>query len=255
MIEDVFSVADRVVLITGSGRGVGAGTAQLFAEQGATVIVNDLYAERAQAVVDEIIAGGGRAVPAPFDITDRTQLAEGLAAAIAQTGPVEILVHNAGVIEGEGRPNLFATMPQADWQLQLDLNLIAFMRFIQAVLPSMITAGWGRIVQISSTAATRGAGMGLAPYGAAKSAGEGLMRHLAVENGRHGITVNSLSLGMMQGLPTDDPRLSAGIEAIPTRRLTTPRDVAVALVWLCSRAGEQVTGQVVQLAGGSHFGR
>lgn len=251
-----FLVTDRVALVTGAGRGVGAGIAQYLARAGASVIVNDLHADRAQQVANEINDAGGRAVAAPFDVTDPQQVKDALAAAQAEVGTIDILVNNAGVLEGGGRPNQFVEMPEEDWRMQIELNLIAFMRLVQLVMPAMIERGWGRVVQISSGSATKGDKIGVAAYAAGKSGSEGLVRHLAVENGRFGITVNSLALGLQEGLArADEPALAAAINAIPTGRSGRPSDTGAAVVWLCCEDGGQVNGQVIHINGGSHFGR
>lgn len=251
-----FTVTDHVALVTGAGRGVGAGIAQYLARAGASVIVNDLHADRAQQVADEINESGGRAVAAPFDVTDPQQVTSALAAAQAEVGTIDILVNNAGVLEGGGRPNQFVQMPEEDWRMQIELNLVAFMRLVQLLVPQMIEGGWGRVVQISSGSATKGDKIGMAAYAAGKSGSEGLVRHLAVENGSHGITVNSLALGFQEGLArADDPVVKAAMSAIPTGRAGRPADTGAAVVWLCCDDGGQVNGQVIHINGGSHFGR
>lgn len=256
MSESLFSVAGHVALVTGAGKGAGAGIAKYLARAEAAVIVNDLFAERAEEVVEEITAAGGTAVAAAFDVTDAEQVAEQVADAEEKLGTIDILVNNAGVPPGGGRPNQFVNMPEEDWQLQLNLNLIAFMRLVQVVLPRMIEAGWGRIIQISSGSATKGDKIGVAAYAAAKSGSEGLVRHLAVENGQYGITVNSLALGLQEGVGrADEPMIAKAIAAIPTGRPGRPADTGAAVVWLCAEDGGQVNGQVIHINGGSHFGR
>lgn len=140
--------------------------------------------------------------------------------------------------------------------MQIELNLVAFMRLVQLLVPQMIDGGWGRVIQISSGSATKGDKIGVAAYAAGKSGSEGLVRHLAVENGRHGITVNSLALGYQEGLGrADEPALQAAVAAIPTGRAGRPGDTGAAVVWLCCEDGGQVNGQVIHINGGSHFGR
>lgn len=256
MTEQIFSVAGHVALVTGAGRNVGAGIAKYLSRAGASVIVNDLHAERAQQVAAEINEAGGRAVAAPFDVTDPKQMKDAIAEAQEQIGTIDILVNNAGVLEGGGRPNQFVQMPEEDWQMQIELNLIAFMRLVQLVMPNMIEAGWGRVIQISSGSATKGDKIGVAAYAAGKSGAEGLVRHLAVENGQFGITVNSLALGFQESLGrADDPWVKAAMSAIPTGRAGRPGDTGAAVVWLCCEDGGQVNGQVIHINGGSHFGR
>lgn len=241
----------RTALVTGGGQGVGRGIALGLARAGAHVAVNDLDPERAQAVVDDVVASGDSAHAVDFDVTNAAAVESALAKI-----DVDVLVHNAGVPPGGGRPNRFGDMPVEDWQLQLDLNLVALMRLVQLVLPGQVERGWGRIIQISSGASSRGLPIGVAAYGAAKAGGEALIRHLGVEYGPHGITANSLALGLMEGVGgADDPKLARLIDAVPIGRLGRPSDVGAAVVWLASEPGGLVNGQVIHLNGGTVFGR
>ncbi len=237
----------RTALVTGAGQGVGRGIAARLSAAGARVLVNDLDADRARQTAAEI----EHAEALPFDVTDR-----GAVAAALQDRRVDILVNNAGVPPGGGRPNRFAEMPEADWQLQLSLNLAAFMHLSQLVLPGQVEAGWGRIVQISSGASSRGLAIGVAAYGAAKAGGESLVRHLAVEYGPAGITANSLALGLMEGVArAGDPSVDRLINSVPIKRLGRPEEVGAAVTWLASDDGGLVNGQVIHLNGGTVFGR
>lgn len=255
-LEEQFRLDGRAALVTGAGRGVGAGIAHSLAVAGASVAINDLHADRARSVADAIVAAGGKASAYPFDVTSPGQIDSGLAGIQKELGAIDILVHNAGVSEGGGRPNQFVDMPAEDWQLQIELNLVAMMRLTQAVLPAQMARGWGRIIQISSGASSRGLPIGVAAYGAAKAGSEALVRHLGVECGPNGITANALALGLMEGLgQADDPQLQKMIHAIPIGRLGTGADVGAAVIWLCSEAGGLVNSQVIHLNGGTVFGR
>jgi 3-oxoacyl-[acyl-carrier protein] reductase len=243
-----FDLTGRTALVTGAGRGVGAGIARSLAEAGATVVVNDLHPERAEAVAREL----PDAVPLAFDVTDDDAIASGL----ARLGGIDVLVHNAGVLDGGGRPGRVVDLPADSWQLQLDLNLTALLRLTQAVLPHQLEQGWGRIIQISSGAASRGLAIGVSAYGAAKAGGESLIRHLAVECGPQHVTANALALGMMEGLPREsEPSVQRMIRQVPIGRLGLAAEVGAAVVWLASDAGALVNGQVIHLNGGSVFGR
>jgi len=246
----------RTALVTGAGRGVGRGIALALAAAGARVAVNDLHAARAEAVAGEVTAAGGTAYALAFDVTDEVAVRESLALLGERAGGVDVLVHNAGVLDGGGRPNRFADMPVADWRRQIELNLAAMMLLVQQVLPHQVEQGWGRLVQISSGASAQGLPIGVAAYGAAKAGAEGLVRHLAVEYGPHGVTANSLALGLMEGLGrADDPRVRRMIGSVPVGRLGTGADVGAAVLWLASEAGGYTTGQVIHLNGGTVFGR
>lgn len=254
MSEQLFAanaLSGRTALVTGAGQGVGAGIATRLAEAGASVLVNDLEPGRATAVAEDLLARGLRAEPLPFDVTDHPLVTDTLAGR-----GVDVLVNNAGVPPGGGRPNRFAEMPAADWRLQLSLNLEALMHLTQTVLPGQMERGWGRIIQISSGASSRGLAIGVAAYGAAKAGGESLIRHLAVEYGGHGITANSLALGLMEGVArAGEDGVARMVRAIPTGRLGRPSEVGTAAVWLASDDGGLVNGQVIHLNGGSLFGR
>lgn len=250
-----FDLTGRTALVTGAGRGVGEGVVRELAAAGARVAVNDLHADRAEAVAASVREVGGRAVAAPFDVTDAAALAVALERVTAELGPVDVLVNNAGVPEGQ-RLVPFRESGEDDWLLQVELNLLASMRMIRAVLPGMVARGWGRVVQISSGASSHGLDIGVSAYGAAKSGIEGLIRHVATENGPSGVTANALALGLMdnagRGRGLAPEHLAAGV---PVRRLGRPAEVGGAVVWLSSEYGAFVTGQVIHLNGGSLNGR
>lgn len=243
-------IANRVALVTGGGQGVGAAIARRLAESGLTVAVNDLYAERAEQVSSEIRADGLRALAAPADITDRAAIDEMVTAVRAQAGPVDVLVNNAGIPAGGVRLTPFVDSDPADWETTTRINLFGVMHCCQAVIPSMIRRGWGRLITISSDSGRTGEAR-MADYAASKAAGASLMRSLAKELGREGITANALALGTIVS-----PEL-AGSEAMakharryPVGRLGTPDDVAAAVTWLASDAAGWTTGQTIPINGG-----
>jgi NAD(P)-dependent dehydrogenase (short-subunit alcohol dehydrogenase family) len=250
-----FHLTSRTALVTGAGRSVGEGIARELAAAGARVAVNDLHADRAEAVAASIRAAGGQALAAPFDVTDAAALDDALAGITAGLGPVDVLVNNAGVPEGQ-RTRHFLETDEGDWLLQIQLNLVASMRVIRAVLPGMVERGWGRVVQISSGASSRGLDIGVSAYGAAKSGIEGLVRHVATEVGPSGVTVNALALGLMENVgQRASGHLDALVAEVPVRRLGLPAEVGGAVVWLSSAYGAFVTGQVIHLNGGALNGR
>ena len=242
----MFDLTGRTALVTGAGQNVGEGIARALAAHGAHVAVNDLDAGRAGSVAAAITAGGGDAVSVPFDVTDM----DAVAAAVATIPRVDILVNNAG--NGGARPmpvQPFREMDPADWEGPIRVNLYGVLNCTRAVINGMCDAGWGRIVTISSGAGTGGTSIGVSPYAAGKGGGISFMRTLALEVARQGVTVNTLALGLM-GMP--DPTITARIaRSIPVGRTGTPEDVAAACVWLVSEEAAWMTGQTVQLNGGS----
>lgn len=247
----MFEATERVALVTGAGQGIGVGIARALAAQGAAVAVNDLHAERAGVVADELTAEGLVAIPAPFDVTDPDAVAAGFAHVTDAIGPVDILVNNAGVPEGMAVAP-FRELPPVEWQRYVNLNLYGSMHCIQAVVDGMCDRGWGRIVQISSGAGRTGLAFGVSLYGASKSGVEGFIRHLAMEVARNGVTANCLALGLMANTAgTDDELLGAMASSVPTGRLGTAEDVGAAVVYLASAEASWLTGQTLDLNGGA----
>jgi NAD(P)-dependent dehydrogenase (short-subunit alcohol dehydrogenase family) len=245
----MFDLTGRVALVTGAGQNVGAGIARMLAAQGAAVAVNDVVPERADATVAAIRAAGGSAVVAAFDVTTYEAVVAGVAGVTTGLGPVDILVNNAG--NGGTtvmRPEAFREMDPAAWEGPIQVNLYGVLHCCRAVINGMCDRGWGRIITISSAAATQGANIGVSPYSAGKGGGIAFTRTLALEVARSGVTANTLALGLM-GMP--DPELTAHLAAaIPVGRTGTPEDVGAACVWLASDHASWVTAQTIEINGG-----
>jgi len=247
----MFELAGRTALVTGAGQGVGRGIAKVLAAQGARVAVNDVAADRAESVSKEIESSGGRALAAPFDVTDPAAVSAAVERIAAALGPIDILVNNAGIpAGGRGMSKKFLDTEPADWALLIDINLYGAMHCIRSVLPAMVARGWGRVIQISSGASQRGLNIGVSTYGASKSGIEGLIRHVAVENARTGVTANSIALGLMnnQKNPAATAQIAAGI---PMGRLGEPEEAGALCAFLASNESGYVTGQTIHLNGGS----
>jgi NAD(P)-dependent dehydrogenase (short-subunit alcohol dehydrogenase family) len=242
----MFDLRSRTALVTGAGRHVGRAIALALAQQGAAVGVNDFASERAEAVAAEIAERGGRALPLVADVTDRAAVREMVARLERELGPVDILVNNAGNAgSNEFRMQPFREIDPAQWPRWVDVNFYGVLNCIHAVIDGMCARGFGRIITIASEAGRAGDPMGISIYGGAKAGASGFQRHLAVEVGQFGVTVNSLSLGMIpQGWNPPSAHRT------PMRRHGTPEDVAPAVVYLASDEAGWTTGQSFSVNGG-----
>ena len=244
----LFNLSGRVALITGAGQGMGLGAARALCRQGASVVINDFYPERATSAAATLVAEGFKACAAPGDIT-LAEVRESLVATARSTfGEIDILVNNAGV--PPGMPNslrTFKDLGDEDFERQLDLNLRAILGLTRLVVDGMCERGFGRIVIITSESWRNGMAMGLSNYAAAKSAALGFMRHLAHEVGRQGVTANALSLGAMNNFGYDE--IAKRNTAVG--RAGTADDVGAAVAYLVSNEASWMSGQVLPLNGGS----
>jgi NAD(P)-dependent dehydrogenase (short-subunit alcohol dehydrogenase family) len=242
----VFDLTGRVALVTGAGQGVGEGIARALAAQGASVVVNDVEPERATTVASSIENGGGTARPGVFDVTDL----DAVRTAVAEIGQIDVLVNNAG---NAGTHQMgvqqFRDMDPQAWDAPIRVNLYGVLNCCHAVVDGMCDRNWGRIITISSGAGTSGVRIGVAPYSAGKGGSLAFSRTLALEVARQGVTVNSVAIGLM-GLP--DPVVTASMaKSIPVGRTGEPSDIGAACVWLASDEASWVTGQTIQVNGGS----
>ena len=244
----MFELNGKVALITGAGQGVGAGVARVLAGQGAAVVVNDLSEDRAAAVTEELRGVGAKAHAAVFDVTDLATVRTSLATAEQALGPIDILVNNAGVPAGM-TVTPFREMSPDEWGKYIDLGAYGVMNCTKAVIDGMCDRGWGRIVTISSGAGQIGINLGVSAYGAGKGAGMSFMRHLATEVAPHGVTANTIALGMIDN--HYDPSVTEHlVRGIPTGNLGTPADVGAAVAYFVSPEASWMTGQTIGLNGG-----
>ena len=242
----MFELDGKTALVTGAGQNVGAGISRTLASQGAHVLVNDIVADRASEVVEQIAASGGSAEVMAFDVTDGAAVREAIGGRM-----VDILVNNAGNGGAEMmQVKPFAETEPADWAGPLAVNLDGVMNCTHAVLGGMIERGWGRVIGVVSGAGTVGVNIGVAAYSAGKGGAAGLLRSVALEVASTGVTVNSIALGLMSNTAGGDITEHLA-RAIPTRRLGTPEDVAALCAYLASEEASWMTAQTIPLAGGT----
>ena len=244
----------RRALVTGAGQGVGRGIARTLATAGADVVVNDLVEERAAAVVAEIAAEGGRGSVAPFDVTDWAAVHE----AIEGLGWLDVVVNNAGNAgradsQGFEEMRPFAEEDPSAWEGFVRVNLFGVMYVTRAALPAMIERGRGRVITIVSDASRTGDAH-MAAYAAAKAGAGGLIRSVAREVGRHGITANCIALGSInqseRPAEIEETELARLIKRYPIRRRGLPSDVANLTLFLASDLSPWITGQTIPVNGG-----
>jgi 3-oxoacyl-[acyl-carrier protein] reductase len=248
------SIAGSTAIVTGAASGMGRATAMLFADEGARVVVADLGAERIAVVVDEIRAarGADAAVGVECDVADLDSLRHLVDETIASTGRLDIVVNNAGVSLVN---SMFQDEAEFDdnWDRTLAVNLTAHARLARLAVPYMIDIGSGRIVNIASTESIV-ATAGLSAYAASKAGVTGLTRALAVELGRHGITVNCICPGpidtaMTAAIPPEAKDTYAR-RRVPLRRYGLPEEVAHMTLNLCLPSASFVNGATIPVDGG-----
>ena len=244
----------RTALVTGGGAGMGEAVSLRLARDGLAVGVLDIDGAAAADVAARITASGGKALAVQADIASRAQVQAALAAVRARLGPVTVLVNNAGI----DRFAPFAEIDDEEWDRVIDVNLKGAYIVTQTVLPDMVAAGWGRIVNFSSFGAQLGA-QNMVHYTAAKGGITAMTRSLAIELGAKGITVNSIAPGFIltpmsrraiegNKFPVPHEQITA---SFPIPRIGQPEEVAAAVAFFASEEAGYITAQMLGVNGGA----
>jgi 3-oxoacyl-[acyl-carrier protein] reductase len=245
------SLEGEIALVTGGSRGIGRGIAEALAGAGAEVLLTSRTLESAEAVASEIRDSGGKARGVAMDISDDGSVANTIEELIADCGTIRLLINNAGIT----RDGLLLRMKKEDWDDVLDTNLTGIYRVCRAVIPSMVRAKYGRIVNVTSVVAQAG-NPGQANYVAAKAGCEGMTRSLARELASRNITVNCVAPGFIDTDMTrslGDAARKKLLEQVPMKRLGQPEDIAAAVRFLVGPEAGYVTGTVMHVNGGMYM--
>jgi 3-oxoacyl-[acyl-carrier protein] reductase len=248
----MFSLENRVALVTGASQGIGRATALVLAQAGARVAAAARNAGKLTRVVAEITAAGGEAIAVPMDVADAEQVKAGFRQVIEKFGKLDILVNNAAIT----RDGLAVRMKAEDWDAVLRTNLTGAHLCAQQAMSVMMRARYGRIINVTSVVAESG-NPGQVNYVAAKAGLIGLTRALAVEVASRNITVNAVAPGFIVS-PMTDPLPQAVKEGliarVPLGRMGTDAEVAAAVVFLASDEAGYITGTVLDVNGGLRMG-
>jgi 3-oxoacyl-[acyl-carrier protein] reductase len=246
------SLSEEIALVTGGSGSIGRAICRTLARAGAFVVVNFRSDEGgAQETLDMIREENGDGMLLRFDVADPRAVESSVGEILSERGHIDILVNNAGI----GRDGLVGRMKDEDWQDVISTSLTGAFHLCRSVSKTMIRKRKGRIITIASTAGEAG-NAGQVNYSAAKAGLIGLTRALARELAPRGILVNCVSPGIIAGGMTgelSDDQLESIRSHVPLRRMGTPEDVAAAVLFLCSRMAEYVTGQVLRVNGGLYM--
>lgn len=246
--------SQRTAIVTGAARGIGAAVATRLAADGFAVAVVDLTEEGTAATVGAIAAAGGRAIGIGADVASTEDVQRAVDRTTDELGGPTVLVNNAGVL----RDNLLFKMSDDDWDTVIAVHLRGAFLMSRAVQKHQVEAGYGRVVNLSSTSALGNRGQ--ANYAAAKAGLQGFTKTLAIELGRYGVTANAIAPGFIATdmLRTTAERMKITFEQllegaakeIPVGRVGQPEDIAALASFLCSEEAGFVSGQVIYAAGG-----
>lgn len=245
----MFDLTDKVAVVTGSSKGIGAGIAKMLAAQGARVVINYRSSpEAAEAIVTEIATAGGEAVAVQADVSQSSEAQRLIKTVVDTYGQIDILVNNAGMT----RDKLMMTMKDDDWESILQTNLSSVYYCSKAAIRPMMKKRHGRIINITSVVGLAGQA-GQTNYAASKAGMIGFTKSLAKEVGSRNITVNAVAPGY---IPTDltsvmaDDQIKMLVDNTPLGRMGTVEDIAAAVLYLASDEASFVTGHVLTVDGG-----
>jgi 3-oxoacyl-[acyl-carrier protein] reductase len=247
----MFSLKDKLAVVTGASQGIGRETSLALAAAGAKVAAAARNEEKLKALVGEISAAGGEALAVKMDVADAEQVKAGFKQVVEKFGRLDILVNNAAIT----RDGLAMRMKVEDWEAVLRTNLTGAHLCIQQALPTMMKARSGRIINLASVVAEMG-NAGQANYVAAKAGLIGLTKAIAIEIASRNITVNAVAPGFIETPMTDvltDNMKEELKKRIPLGRMGSARDVAAAIVFLASDEAGYITGHVLDVNGGLYL--
>ncbi|GAC49444.1 MULTISPECIES: 3-oxoacyl-ACP reductase FabG [Gordonia] len=246
--------AQKTAIVTGSGRGIGAAVAKRLADDGLAVAVLDITEEAATETAKAINDAGGKAIAVGADVSDEASVTAAVEKVAAELGAPTVLVNNAGIL----RDNLLFKMSVDDWNAVMGVHLRGAFLMSRACQKYMVDAGWGRIVNLSSTSALGNRGQ--ANYSAAKAGMQGFTKTLAIELGKFGVTANAIAPGFIETDMTAATAARVGMDfeefkklnasAIPVARTGKPEDIAHTASFFVSEGAGFVSGQVIYVAGG-----
>ncbi|WP_461666426.1 SDR family oxidoreductase [Gordonia sputi] len=244
----------KTAIVTGSGRGIGAAVAKRLADDGLAVAVLDITEEAAADTAKAINDAGGKAIAVGADVSDEASVNAAVEKVAAELGAPTVLVNNAGIL----RDNLLFKMSVDDWDAIMGVHLRGAFLMSRACQKYMVDAGWGRIVNLSSTSALGNRGQ--ANYSAAKAGMQGFTKTLAIELGKFGVTANAIAPGFIETDMTAATAARVGMDfeefknlnasAIPVARTGKPEDIAHTASFFASEGAGFVSGQVIYVAGG-----
>lgn len=250
-MEDILSLAGKVALVTGAGRGIGRAIAITLARNGAAVAVNDADILKAKEIATEISALGGTSMPAAGNVADSRDIRIMVKSVIRKFGRIDILVNNAGIL----RRTFIDKLDEREWDLVMDVNLKGAFLCSKAVLPGMQARKSGKIINIASDAGKSTSTLGGVHYTTSKAGLLGFTRHLARELAPHGINVNAVCPGVVD-TPMTRNNAGAGewrriIGSLPIRRAARPAEIANVVLFLASDLASYLIGASVDVNGGT----